>query len=138
MTLGVDPVSQYKSTGRDYRPIDLLLRLMSDCSCLMPSTESDMRNRNGYPGSLTTHALTTDDDRIGYGPAAMSIEPVMSVQAHAQATTLAHVLAVDDDSVTRQAISDYLGQFSLLVVLLGAPNRVLSRDQSARYVTAAQ
>jgi two-component system, OmpR family, response regulator len=61
----------------------------------------------------------------------MSIEPVMSIHAHAQVTTLAHVLAVDDDSVTRQAISDYLAQYEFRVTAVAdgtAMHAVLTGD----------
>jgi two-component system OmpR family response regulator len=39
----------------------------------------------------------------------------MSMQAHAPATALAHVLAVDDDPIIRQAIADYLGHYEFRV-----------------------
>jgi two-component system OmpR family response regulator len=45
----------------------------------------------------------------------MSTEAVMNIQAHAPATTLAHVLAVDDDPIIRDAISDYLAQYEFRV-----------------------
>jgi two-component system, OmpR family, response regulator len=45
----------------------------------------------------------------------MKTEAVMSIQAHAPATTRAHVLAVDDDPVIREAITDYLGQYEFRV-----------------------
>jgi DNA-binding response OmpR family regulator len=39
----------------------------------------------------------------------------MNLQAHAPATALAHVLAVDDDPIILQAIVDYLGQYEFRV-----------------------
>jgi DNA-binding response OmpR family regulator len=45
----------------------------------------------------------------------MSTEAVMSIQARAPATALAHVLAVDDDPIIREAISDYLSQHEFRV-----------------------
>ncbi|MDB5866550.1 MAG: Two component transcriptional regulator [Betaproteobacteria bacterium] len=40
------------------------------------------------------------------------------MQAHASATALAHVLAVDDDPVIREAIADYLGQHDFRVTVV--------------------
>jgi two-component system, OmpR family, response regulator len=45
----------------------------------------------------------------------MSTEAVMSLKAHEPATAQAHVLAVDDDPVIRDAIVDYLGQYEFRV-----------------------
>jgi two-component system OmpR family response regulator len=45
----------------------------------------------------------------------MSTQAVIDMQAHAPAAASAHVLAVDDDPVIRQAIADYLGQHDLRV-----------------------
>jgi len=39
----------------------------------------------------------------------------MTMQAHAPPTALAHVLAVDDDPIVRQAIADYLGHHEFRV-----------------------
>jgi len=40
----------------------------------------------------------------------MNVQAVMNKQIHPQRARL-HVLAVDDDPVIREAISDYLGQY---------------------------
>src|ERR1700756_1351271 len=45
----------------------------------------------------------------------MSTEAVMSIETAALATVRAHVLAVDDDPVIREAIVDYLGQYEFRV-----------------------
>src|ERR1700682_5437338 len=47
----------------------------------------------------------------------MSTQAVMNTQVHAPRTdtALAHVLAVDDDPILRQAIADYLGQHEFRV-----------------------
>jgi DNA-binding response OmpR family regulator len=45
----------------------------------------------------------------------MSTQATFDMQAHAPAAASAHVLAVDDDPVIRQAIADYLGQHDLRV-----------------------
>src|ERR1700682_4562350 len=47
----------------------------------------------------------------------MSTQAVMNTQVHAPRTdtTLAHVLAIDDDPILRQAIADYLGQHEFRV-----------------------
>jgi two-component system OmpR family response regulator len=39
----------------------------------------------------------------------------MNMQAHAPQTVSAHVLAVDDDPIVREAIADYLGQYEFRV-----------------------
>src|ERR1700682_4184806 len=47
----------------------------------------------------------------------MSTQAVMNTQVHAPRTdtALAHVLAIDDDPILRQAIADYLGQHEFRV-----------------------
>src|ERR1700688_915466 len=45
----------------------------------------------------------------------MSLQAGMSRQLHAPMSGRAHVLAVDDDPVIREAISDYLGQYDFRV-----------------------
>src|ERR1700741_3363271 len=45
----------------------------------------------------------------------MTLQSVMKIQPHAPPTALAHVLAVDDDSVIRQAIADYLAHHEFRV-----------------------
>jgi two-component system, OmpR family, response regulator len=53
----------------------------------------------------------------------------MSMQAHAPASALAHVLAVDDDPIIREAIADYLGQYEFRVTAVadgGAMQAVLA------------
>jgi two-component system, OmpR family, response regulator len=55
----------------------------------------------------------------------------MSIQAHAPATVLAHVLAVDDDPIIREAITNYLGQYEFRVTAVadgGAMQAVLASD----------
>ncbi|HUD25679.1 MAG TPA: response regulator [Burkholderiaceae bacterium] len=55
----------------------------------------------------------------------------MSIQAHAPATARAHVLAVDDDAVIREAITDYLGQYEFRVTAVAdgdAMQAVLASD----------
>jgi two-component system, OmpR family, response regulator len=61
----------------------------------------------------------------------MTTEAVMSIQAHAPATARAHVLAVDDDPVIREAITDYLGQYEFRVTAVAdgdAMQAVLAGD----------
>jgi two-component system OmpR family response regulator len=61
----------------------------------------------------------------------MSTETVMSIQAHAPAAALAHVLAVDDDPVIREAICDYLAQYEFRVTAVAdgaAMQAVLAGD----------
>src|SRR3984893_1756269 len=45
----------------------------------------------------------------------MSAQAVMNRQLHAPTSARSHVLAVDDDPVIREAISDYLGQYDFRV-----------------------
>jgi two-component system, OmpR family, response regulator len=55
----------------------------------------------------------------------------MSMQARAPASALAHVLAVDDDPIIRQAIGDYLGQYEFRVTAVadgGAMQAVLANE----------
>jgi two-component system OmpR family response regulator len=61
----------------------------------------------------------------------LSAEAVMNIQARAPATALAHVLAVDDDPIIREAITDYLGQYEFRVSTVadgGAMQAVLAND----------
>jgi two-component system, OmpR family, response regulator len=55
----------------------------------------------------------------------------MSMQARAPASALAHVLAVDDDPIIRQAIGDYIGQYEFRVTAVadgGAMQAVLANE----------
>src|SRR5258706_14115446 len=47
----------------------------------------------------------------------MALESDMNMQVHAPrtGTALAHVLAIDDDPVLREAVADYLGQYEFRV-----------------------
>src|SRR5258706_14542194 len=47
----------------------------------------------------------------------MALESDMNMQVHAPrtGTVLAHVLAIDDDPVLREAVADYLGQYEFRV-----------------------
>jgi two-component system OmpR family response regulator len=45
----------------------------------------------------------------------MSTRAVVNMQVHALQTASAHVLAVDDDFIIREAIADYLGQYEFRV-----------------------
>src|ERR1700719_3714353 len=61
----------------------------------------------------------------------MSAEAVMNIKARAPAVMLAHVLAVDDDPIIREAITDYLGQYEFRVSTVadgGAMQAVLAND----------
>jgi two-component system OmpR family response regulator len=61
----------------------------------------------------------------------MSAEAVMNIQARAPATALVHVLAVDDDPIIREAITDYLGEYEFRVSTVadgGAMQAVLAND----------
>src|SRR5882762_9018222 len=61
----------------------------------------------------------------------MSTEAVMSIQTHALPSALAHVLAVDDDPIIREAIADYLSQHEFRVTAVadgGAMQAVLARE----------
>jgi two-component system, OmpR family, response regulator len=56
---------------------------------------------------------------------------VMNMQAHEPPTALAHVLAVDDDPIIREAIADYLGQYEFRVTVVpdgGAMQAVLANE----------
>jgi two-component system, OmpR family, response regulator len=56
---------------------------------------------------------------------------VMNMQAPEPSTALAHVLAVDDDPIIRQAIADYLGQYEFRVTAVadgGAMQAVLANE----------
>jgi two-component system, OmpR family, response regulator len=53
------------------------------------------------------------------------------MQVHAPQTALAHVLAVDDDPIIREAIADYLSQHEFRVTTVadgGEMRTVLARD----------
>jgi len=55
----------------------------------------------------------------------------MSLQVRAPTTALAHVLAVDDDPIIRDAIADYLGQYEFRVTAVadgGAMQAVLANE----------
>jgi two-component system OmpR family response regulator len=55
----------------------------------------------------------------------------MNLQAHAPPTALAHVLAVDDDPIIREAIADYLGQYEFRVTAVAdgdAMQAVLAKE----------
>jgi two-component system, OmpR family, response regulator len=55
----------------------------------------------------------------------------MNMQVHAPQTALAHVLAVDDDPIIREAIADYLSQHEFRVTTVadgGEMRTVLARD----------
>lgn len=61
----------------------------------------------------------------------MSTEAIVSIQLPAPATGRAHVLAVDDDPVIREAIVDYLGQYEFRVTAVAdgaAMQAVLASD----------
>src|SRR5882762_5974705 len=61
----------------------------------------------------------------------MSTEAVTSIQAHSPPRGLAHVLAVDDDPIIREAITDYLGQYEFRVTAVAdgaAMDAVLASD----------
>jgi two-component system, OmpR family, response regulator len=61
----------------------------------------------------------------------MRTEAIMSMQAPATATARAHILAVDDDPVIREAIVDYLGQYEFRVTAVAdgaAMQAVLASD----------
>ena len=61
----------------------------------------------------------------------MSAKAVMNMQVHAPSTALAHILAVDDDSIIRQTIADYLGRYEFRVTAVadgGAMQTVLAHE----------
>ena len=61
----------------------------------------------------------------------MNTEAVTKTHALAPRTALAHVLAVDDDPIIREAIGDYLGQYEFRVTAVsdgGAMQAVLSHE----------
>src|SRR3977135_4249091 len=61
----------------------------------------------------------------------MDAQAVMNMPAHAPPTAFAHVLAVDDDPVIRQAIADYLGQHDFRVTAVAdgvAMQKVLAHE----------
>src|SRR5258707_14120845 len=45
----------------------------------------------------------------------MSTRAVVKMQVHAPQTASTHILAVDDDPIIREAISDYLGHYEFRV-----------------------
>src|ERR1700726_1888679 len=63
----------------------------------------------------------------------MSTQAVMNTQVHAPRTdtALAHVLAIDDDPILREAIADYLGQheFRVTAVADGSAMQVVLADE---------
>jgi DNA-binding response OmpR family regulator len=61
----------------------------------------------------------------------MSTRAVVKMQAHAPQTASAHILAVDDDPIIRQAITDYLGQYEFRVTAVadgGAMQAALAHE----------
>jgi two-component system OmpR family response regulator len=61
----------------------------------------------------------------------MTTDVVMSIEARAPATARAHVLAVDDDPIIREAIADYLGQYEFRITAVadgGAMQSVLASE----------
>jgi two-component system OmpR family response regulator len=61
----------------------------------------------------------------------MSVQAIMNRQLDAPTKVRSHVLAVDDDPVIREAISDYLGQYGFRVTTVAdgpAMHAVLARD----------
>src|SRR5712671_7522217 len=61
----------------------------------------------------------------------MSVQAVMNRQLHAPTSARPHVLAVDDDPVIREAISDYLGQYDFRITAVAdgrAMQAVLAHD----------
>jgi two-component system, OmpR family, response regulator len=63
--------------------------------------------------------------------APMNVQPVMNRQIHAPTKARPHVLAVDDDPVIRDAISDYLGQYGFRITAVAdgrAMQAVLAND----------
>jgi two-component system OmpR family response regulator len=63
--------------------------------------------------------------------ARMNVQAVVNKQLHPPTGARLHVLAVDDDPVIREAISDYLGQYDFRVTAVadgGAMQAVLSHD----------
>ena len=63
--------------------------------------------------------------------ARMSVQAVMNRQLHAPTSARPHVLAVDDDPVIREAISDYLGQYDFRITAVAdgrAMEAVLAHD----------
>jgi DNA-binding response OmpR family regulator len=62
----------------------------------------------------------------------MSVQAVMNRQLHAPTSARPHVLAVDDDPVIREAISDYLGQYNFRITAVAdgrAMQAVLAHDE---------
>src|SRR5260370_16423823 len=61
----------------------------------------------------------------------MRVQAVMNRQLHAPPSGRSHVLAVDDDPVIREAISDFLGQYDFRVTAVAdgrAMQAVLAHD----------
>ncbi len=61
----------------------------------------------------------------------MALESDMNMQVHAPrtGTALAHVLAIDDDPVLREAVADYLGQYEFRVTAV-ADGRAIREGRS--------
>src|SRR5258706_3641038 len=69
----------------------------------------------------------------------MALESDMNMQVHAPrtGTALAHVLAIDDDPVLREAVADYLGQYEVRVTAVAdgrAMQSVLAAEMVDRIV----
>ncbi len=63
--------------------------------------------------------------------AAMSVQPIMNRQLNAPTKARPHVLAVDDDPLIREAISDYLGEYGFRITAVAdgrAMQAVLAND----------
>src|SRR5258708_9468496 len=67
--------------------------------------------------------------------APMAVESDMSRQVHAPRTgpALAHVLAIDDDPILREAVADYLGQYEFRVTAV-ADGRAMQAVLAAEVV----
>src|SRR5260221_2235134 len=65
----------------------------------------------------------------------MALESDMNRQVHAPrtGTALAHVLAIDDDPILREAVADYLGQYEFRVTAV-ADGRAMQAVLAARVV----
>src|SRR5260221_5808630 len=64
-------------------------------------------------------------------PRMTNVHAVMNKPIHAAAGVRSHVLAVDDDPVIREAISDYLGQYDFRITAVAdrrAMEAVLAHD----------
>src|SRR5258708_10717353 len=67
--------------------------------------------------------------------APMALESDMNMQVHAPRTgpALAHVLAIDDDPILREAVADYLGQYEFRVTAV-ADGRAMQAVLAAEVV----